>query len=98
MSTYRASGIYEGSPNNNTILKPGQRYTYTQYEAQDLNPDGFMWPKEECLVHWIMRENEMAFAWDASQRSTSTPSGFPQLHMSPGSCKTFLSHQAFERR
>lgn len=47
---------------------PGTRYMAKQQEAMNVNPDGFLLPEEEKLVHHIIREQELGFAWKESEK------------------------------
>lgn len=47
---------------------PGKRLTQERLDAMNLNPDGFLWPEEERLVTDVLKNHEMAFAWDDSER------------------------------
>lgn len=47
---------------------PGDRYTLEQKETMSVNPDKFLWPEEEKLVHHIISIHETAFAWDESEK------------------------------
>ncbi|EIN12377.1 hypothetical protein PUNSTDRAFT_32719, partial [Punctularia strigosozonata HHB-11173 SS5] len=55
-------------PTHPPPFEPGERYTQERYEAQQLNSDGFLWPEEERLAHWVLRANEEAMAWDESEK------------------------------
>ena len=57
-------GLPERPPN----FTPGVRYTQERKEAMDVNKDGFLWPEEEKLVHHLIKEQEMGFAWDESEK------------------------------
>jgi hypothetical protein len=37
---------------------PSLRYMQERYEKLQLNPNGFLWPEEEKLVHHLVREQE----------------------------------------
>lgn len=49
-------------------FREGERYTKQRAEEMNVNPDGFLWDDEERLVHEVIRNHEMAFAWDESER------------------------------
>ena len=51
-------------------LVSGERYTLERAVGMDVNPDGFLWPDEEKLVHNVIRNHEMAFAWDETERGS----------------------------
>ena len=37
-------------------------------EAMPVNKDGFLWPEEVKLVHYLIREHEYAFAWNENEK------------------------------
>ncbi len=41
---------------------PGVRYTQERYEAQNIDPDNFLWLKEAKLAHHLIKLQELAFA------------------------------------
>jgi hypothetical protein len=68
-------------PTTAPAFEPGQRYTYVRYEAQNLNTVGFMWPEEERLAHWIIRENEAALAWDETEKGRFSEQYFDPIRI-----------------
>ena len=46
----------------------GKRYTQERYESHQANPDGFLWPEEEKLVHYVIRVQEEALAWEEIEK------------------------------
>jgi len=42
---------------------PGKRYTKERYENTEIDPDGFLWPEERKLAHYLFRVQEDALAW-----------------------------------
>jgi hypothetical protein len=68
-------------PTTAPAFEPGQRYTYERYEAQNLNTDGFMWPEEERLAHWIICENEAALAWDETEKGRFSEQYFDPIRI-----------------
>lgn len=49
-------------------FREGERYTKERADEMQINPDGFLWKEEEKLVHEVIRNHEMAFAWDETER------------------------------
>src|SRR5271156_1595156 len=33
-----------------------------------INKDGFLWPDEEKLIHYLIKAHEKAFAWDETEK------------------------------
>ena len=58
---------------------PGSRYTKERYEANDINPTGFLWPEEERLVHELIRLQEKAFAWTEMEKGRFDPAYFDPI-------------------
>lgn len=50
------------------LFEPGTRYSKERMMEQDVNPNGFLWPEEELLVHHIIKTHEMAFAWNEMEK------------------------------
>jgi len=50
-------------------LIPSENFTEELKEEMNINPSGFLWPKEHKLVLFIIREQEGAIAWDPSKCS-----------------------------
>jgi len=55
-------------PTHPPEFEPGERYTREQIEAMPVNEDGFLWPEEVKLVHYLIREHEYAFAWNENEK------------------------------
>lgn len=55
-------------PTNPPEFVPGKRYTEERKKEMDINPDGFLTPEEEKLVHHLISVHEDAFAWDESEK------------------------------
>ena len=55
-------------PTHPPKFTPGRRYTQEQKDKMPVNIDGFLWPEEENLVHYIIKIHEMAFAWDETEK------------------------------
>ncbi|KAJ8454616.1 hypothetical protein ONZ45_g19236 [Pleurotus djamor] len=55
-------------PTHPPDFTPGIRYTQERYDAQNIDPAGWLWPEEIKLAHFIIRDKEMAFAWDESEK------------------------------
>lgn len=68
-------------PTHPPEFTPGVRYTKVRMEEQNVNPDGFLWPEEEKLVHHIIRTHELAFAWDESEKGHFRSDYFEPLRL-----------------
>ena len=55
-------------PTHPPDFEPGKRYTLERKEAMPINKDGFLWPEEEKLVHYLIKAHEKAFAWDETEK------------------------------
>jgi hypothetical protein len=55
-------------PTSPPEFSPGKRYTQERMEAMSVNSDGFLWPEEEKLVHYLIKAHEMAFAWTEEEK------------------------------
>jgi hypothetical protein len=55
-------------PTHPPEFEPGERYTRERMEAMPVNKDGFLWPEEVKLVHYLIREHEFAFAWNENEK------------------------------
>jgi len=50
-------------------FKPRGHYTLEKKEKLDIaHKEGFLWPEERKLIHWLVREQNKAFAWDDIER------------------------------
>src|SRR5580698_5322739 len=59
---------------------PGKRYTLERKEIIDkLHKEDFMWPQERLLFHWLMKEQEMGFAWNAEESGTFREDFYPPV-------------------
>ena len=47
---------------------PGKRYTKERYEKTEIDPDGFLWPEERELAHYLFRVQEDALAWIETEK------------------------------
>ena len=47
---------------------PGKRLTEERLKGMNLNPDGFLWEQEEKLFTDVLKNHEMVFAWDDTER------------------------------
>lgn len=47
---------------------PGLRYTLECKTAMNVNPNGFLWPDEEKLVHHLIKTQEMGLAWTEEEK------------------------------
>jgi hypothetical protein len=48
-------------------LRAGERYTLDRAREMEINKDGFLLPEEEKLVHEVILNHEMVFAWDETR-------------------------------
>ena len=48
----------------------GKRYTRERYEANDVDPTGFIWDGEKKIVHHFLQIHEDAFAWDETEKGS----------------------------
>ena len=55
-------------PTHPPEFEPGERYTRERMEAMPVNKDGFLWPEEVKLVHYLIREHKYAFAWNENEK------------------------------
>jgi len=55
-------------PTSPPEFEPGERYTRERMEAMPVNKDGFLWPEEVKLVHYLIREHEHTFAWNENEK------------------------------
>jgi hypothetical protein len=55
-------------PEHPPEFTPGRRYTVERKEAMKVNEDGFLWPEEEKLVHYVIKVQEEGFAWDETEK------------------------------
>jgi hypothetical protein len=46
-----------------------------------LNPDGFLWPEEEKLVHHLVREQEDSLSWVEEKKGEFRQDFFPPVHI-----------------
>ena len=47
---------------------PGERYTQERKELMSVNKDSFLWPEEEKLVDYLIKDHEKAFAWSEEEK------------------------------
>jgi len=67
-------------PTNPPDFVEGTRYTIERRGIIDKNhPGNFLWPEERKLMHEMMRLQEMAFAWDASEGGNFRTDFFPPV-------------------
>ena len=58
---------------------PGVRFTQDHADNLDLDPANWLWPDKVRLVHWIILEHEMAFAWTPTERGCLNERHFPPV-------------------
>jgi hypothetical protein len=66
-------------PTSPPPFQPGTRYSEERKAAQKIDPAQFLLPDEIELAHWIIRENESAFAWDESEKGSFSPEWFDPI-------------------
>ncbi|KIM35529.1 hypothetical protein M413DRAFT_14527, partial [Hebeloma cylindrosporum] len=79
-------------PTHPPEFTPGKRYTQERKDNMKANPDGFLWPEEEKLIHHIIKIHEMGFAWNEMEKGKFTsdyfdPVVFPTIEHIPWSLK-----------
>jgi len=56
-------------PEHPPEFEPRGHYTLEKKEKLDMaHKEGFLWPEERKLMHWLIREQNKAFAWDDAER------------------------------
>ncbi|KAF5355069.1 hypothetical protein D9756_005757 [Leucocoprinus leucothites] len=55
-------------PTHPPKFAPGTRYTLERMQSMNINPDSFLWPEEEKLVHHLIRMQELGFAWSEDEK------------------------------
>ena len=56
-------------PEHSPEFEPRGRYTLERKEKLDIaHEKGFLWPEERKLMHWLIEEQNKAFAWDNAER------------------------------
>lgn len=55
-------------PTHPPDFTPGTRYTLERMQTMNINPDGFLWPEEEKLVHHLIKIQELGFAWTEDEK------------------------------
>jgi hypothetical protein len=69
-------------PTNPPEFIPNERYTLERKEIIDKNhPEGFLWPEERKLMHSMMKQQEMGFAWETKEAGNFKPEFFPPVKM-----------------
>jgi hypothetical protein len=57
-------------------FQPGVRYMEERKQTQNIDPAGFLSPSEADLVHWILRENKHALAWNELEKGSFSQEWF----------------------
>ena len=61
-------------------FKPTGRYTQERKDKMDLvHPEGFLLPEERALLHNFISDQNLAFAWDDSERGRFRTDFFPPV-------------------
>jgi len=58
---------------------PRKRFIQERADALDLNLANWLWSDEVKLLHWIVRQQEMAFTWELLERGRMDPKYFPPV-------------------
>ena len=58
---------------------PGVRFTQECTDNLDLDPTNWLWPDKVKLIHWIVLEHEMAFAWIPTEHGCLDERYFPPV-------------------
>jgi hypothetical protein len=60
---------------------PGLQYMQERHDKLQLNPDGFLWPEEEKLAHYLVREQEDCLSWVEEERGEFRQDFFPPVYI-----------------
>jgi hypothetical protein len=60
---------------------PGLHYMQEWYKKLQLNPDGFLWPEEEKLVHHLVKEQEECLLWIEEKKGEFHQDFFPPVRI-----------------
>ncbi|KDR73892.1 hypothetical protein GALMADRAFT_71306, partial [Galerina marginata CBS 339.88] len=63
------------------IPTSGERYTDDRRKEINVNPDQFLTEEEEKLVHWIIKTNEKAFAWNEMEKGAFREDYFDPIRL-----------------
>jgi len=63
-------------------FSPKGRYMVERKEKLDLeHMSNFLWPEEQKLMHWIVAEQNQAFAWEDNERGKFKEEYFPAIEI-----------------
>jgi hypothetical protein len=68
-------------PTHTPDFVPSLQYTQERYEKLQLNPDGFLWPEEEKLVHHLVKEQEECLSWIEEEKGELWQDFFPPVRI-----------------
>ena len=69
-------------PEHPPEFSPKGRYMAERKEKLDLgHMSNFLWPEERKLMHWIMAEQNQAFAWEDNERGKFKEEYFPAIEI-----------------
>jgi len=69
-------------PEHPPEFEPRGRYTLERKEKLDMaHKEGFLWPEERKLMHWLIGEQNKAFAWDDTERGKFKEEYFPPVEI-----------------
>jgi len=69
-------------PEHPPEFSPKGRYMAERKEKLDLgHMSNFLWPEEQKLMHWIMAEQNQAFAWEDNERGKFKKEYFPAIEI-----------------
>ncbi|KAF8581433.1 hypothetical protein K439DRAFT_1353865 [Ramaria rubella] len=57
-------------PTNPPEFKGSDKFTAERRDKMNINPEGFLWPKEVNLVYELIRLQEAGIAWDILERGS----------------------------
>jgi len=69
-------------PEHPLEFSPKGRYTAERKEKLDLgHRSNFLWPEERKLMHWVVAEQNQAFAWEDNERGKFKEEYFPAIEI-----------------
>ena len=69
-------------PEHPPEFEPRGCYTLERKEKLDMaHEEGFLWPEERKLMHWLIGEQNEAFAWDDTERGKFKEEYFPPVEI-----------------
>ena len=69
-------------PEHPPEFEPRGHYTLERKEKLDMaHEEGFLWPEERKLMHWLIGEQNEAFVWDDTERGKFKKEYFPPVEI-----------------